>query len=81
MLLGRTFALHPGILMNIGELPGEQEKMLGGGGGGLGGGGGGGGDRGGGEGRTVTRGGLASHSGGVAILIVALYNRNRNKPR
>lgn len=31
MLLGRTFALHPGILMNIGELPGEQEKMLGGG--------------------------------------------------
>ena len=33
MFLGRTFALHPGILMNIGELPGEQEKMLGGGGG------------------------------------------------
>ena len=32
MFLGRTFALHPGILMNIGELPGEQEKMLGGGG-------------------------------------------------
>lgn len=30
MFLGRTFALHPGILMNIGELPGEQEKMLGG---------------------------------------------------
>lgn len=57
--------------MNIGELPGEQEKMLGGGGG----------DLGGGEGRTVTRDGLASHSGGVAILIVALYNRNRNKPR
>ena len=70
MFLGRTFALHPGILMNIGELPGEQEKMLGGGE-----------DLGGGEGRTVTRGGLASHSGGVAILIVALYNRNRNKPR
>ena len=58
--------------MNIGELPGEQEKMLGGGGGG---------DLGGGGGRTVTRDGLASHSGGVAILIVALYNRNRNKPR
>ena len=58
--------------MNIGELPGEQEKMLGGGGGG---------DLGGGVGRTVTRYGLASHSGGVAILIVALYNRNRNKPR
>ena len=70
MFLGRTFALHPGILMNIGELPGEQEKMLGGGG-----------DLGGGEGRTVTQDGLASHSGGVAILIVALYNRNRNKPR
>ena len=32
MFLGRTFALHPGIVMNIGELPGEQEKMLGGGG-------------------------------------------------
>ena len=42
MFLGRTFALHPGILMNIGELPGEQEKMLGGGGGGGEGGGGGG---------------------------------------
>ena len=70
MFLGRTFALHPGILINIGELPGEQEKMPGGGG-----------DLGGGEGRTVTRDGLASHSEGVAILIVALYNRNRNKPR